>query len=138
MAKQKKGKQVSAPPPTSKRAYQAILVVAVIVAMVSIYFFGGRDSASVSAPSAPAPVAPVTTSTNPALRNRLILPAIPQRPRPITLEPTAFSEPETRAAYQAAKDSPEALETVACYCGCYSEAGHRNNLDCYKDNHGVT
>ena len=141
MAKQKKGKQGSAPPPTSKRVYQGILAVAVIGAMVSIYFFSGRDAAPVSGPAPgapPAALAPVTTSTNPALRNRLILPAILQRPRPITLEPTAFSDPEVRASYQAAKDSPEALETVACYCGCYSEAGHRNNLDCYKDNHGVT
>ena len=139
MAKQKKGKQVSAPPPTSKRVYQGILAVAVIGAMVSIYFFAGRDnSSSVSSPALPAPSATTTTSTNPALRNRLILPAIPQRPRPITLEPTAFADPEIRASYQAAKDSPEALETVACYCGCYSEAAHRNNLDCYKDNHGVT
>lgn len=138
MAKQKKGKQVSAPP-TSKRVYQGILGVAVIGAMVSIYFFAGRDnSSSVSSPALPAPSVTATTSTNPALRNRLILPAIPQRPRPITLEPTAFSDPEIRASYQAAKDSPEALETVACYCGCYSEAAHRNNLDCYKDNHGVT
>jgi hypothetical protein len=118
--------------------YQGILAVAVIGAMVSIYFFAGRDTSTVSSPAPPAPVAAATTSTNPALRNRLILPAIPQRPRPITLEPTAFSDPETRASYQAAKDSPEALETVACYCGCYSEAAHRNNLDCYKDNHGVT
>ena len=139
MAKQKKGKQVSAPPPTSKRVYQGILAVAVIGAMVSIYFFAGRDnSSSVSSPALPAPYPAATTSTNPALRNRLILPAIPQRPRPITLEPTAFADPEIRASYQAAKDSPEALETVACYCGCYSEAAHRNNLDCYKDNHGVT
>ena len=138
MAKQKKGKQGSAPPPASKRVYQGILAVAVIGAMVSIYFFGGRDTASVSSPASPAPGAAGMVSTNPALRNRLILPAIPQRPRPITLEPTAFADPEIRQAYQAAKDSPEALETVACYCGCYSEASHRNNLDCYKDNHGVT
>ena len=110
MAKQKKGKQVSAPPPTSKRVYQGILAVAVIGAMVSIYFFAGRDnSSSVSSPALPAPSPAATTSTNPALRNRLILPAIPQRPRPITLEPTAFADPEIRASYQAAKDSPEAL-----------------------------
>jgi hypothetical protein len=140
MAKQKKGKHVSTPP-ASKRLYQGLLAVAVIGAMVAVYFFAGRDTASVSSPATTAasdPLAAAATSTNPALRNRLILPAIPQRPRPITLEPTAFSDPETRAAYQAAKDSPEALETVACYCGCYSEAAHRNNLDCYKDNHGVT
>ena len=84
------------------------------------------------------PAPPGMTSTNPALRNRLILPAVLQRPRPITLPPEQFTEPEVHQAYQAAKEAPEALETVACYCGCYSDARHRNNLDCYKDNHGVT
>lgn len=118
--------------------YQTILVVAVVAAMISIYFFGGRSTSSVGSEGLP-PSSPTGTPTaNPALRNRLILPAIPQRPRPITLEPAAFTDPETRQAYQAAKEAPEVLETVACYCGCYSEAAHRNNLDCYKDNHGVT
>ena len=138
MAKQKKGKQAAPPPRTSKRVYQTILVVAVVGAMISIYFFGGRSTSSVGSEGLPPSAPSGVTSTNPALRNRLILPAIPQRPRPITLDPASFPDPEVRASYQAAKDSPEALETVACYCGCYSEAAHRNNLDCYKDNHGVT
>ena len=138
MAKQKKGKQAAPPPRTSKGLYRAILAVAVVGAMISIYFFGGRSTSSVRSEGLPPSDPSGVTTTNPALRNRLILPAIPQRPRPITLEPTAFTDPEIRASYQAAKDSPEALETVACYCGCYSEAAHRNNLDCYKDNHGVT
>ena len=138
MAKQKKGKQAAPPPRTSKRVYQTILVVAVVGAMISIYFFGGRSTSSVRSEGLPPSDPSGVTTTNPALRNRLILPAIPQRPRPITLEPASFPDPEVRASYQAAKDSPEALETVACYCGCYSEAAHRNNLDCYKDNHGVT
>ena len=138
MAKQKKGKQAAPPPRTSKGLYQAILAVAVVGAMISIYFFGGRSTSSVRSEGLPPSDPSGVTTTNPALRNRLILPAIPQRPRPITLEPTAFADAEIRQAYQAAKDAPEALETVACYCGCYSEAAHRNNLDCYKDNHGVT
>jgi len=138
MAKQKKGKQAAPPPRTSKGLYRAILAVAVVGAMISIYFFGGRSTSSVRSEGLPPSDPSGVTTTNPALRNRLILPAIPQRPRPITLEPTAFADAEIRASYQAAKDSPEALETVACYCGCYSEAAHRNNLDCYKDNHGVT
>ena len=75
----------------------------------------------------------------PGMENRMILPAKPQNPRPVTLNPAAFADnAEVQASYQAAKDSPEALENVACYCGCYGNSGHRNNLDCYKDSHGVT
>jgi len=138
MGKQKKGKHAAAPPRKSKRVYQGILAVAAVGMMVSIYFFGGRGPSSGGSEGlTPLPPA-APTAANPALRNRIILPAIPQRPRPITLEPASFPDPEIRQAYQAAKDAPEVLETVACYCGCYSDSAHRNNLDCYKDNHGVT
>ena len=145
MAKHTKGKTPPPPPRTPKRLYQSILALAVIGSMVAVYFYAGRDSSSgmdaegMAQSSSTGPTGPTGMSaSNPALRNRLILPAYPQRPRPITIPPEQFAEPEIRQAYQAAKDVPEALETVACYCGCYSEASHRNNLDCYKDNHGVT
>jgi hypothetical protein len=74
----------------------------------------------------------------PGLENRMILPAKPQPRRPVTLNPAAFDDPEVKTAYQAAKDVPEVLEYMPCYCGCFGNAGHRNNLDCFKDNHGVT
>lgn len=139
MAKPAKAKAVPPPPRrTPKRLYQALLALAVIGSVVAIYFYGMRDSSSVSEAGLAQPSPAGATTTNPALRNRLILPALPQRPRPITLPPEQFTEPEVHQAYLAAKETPEALESVACYCGCYSEARHRNNLDCYKDNHGVT
>ena len=75
---------------------------------------------------------------NPALKNRLVLPASPRNSRPFTLSPQSFSEPEVRQGYQVAKDIPEVLEHMSCYCGCYSSSGHRNNLDCFADNHGAT
>lgn len=137
MGKPKKGKLAPPPPRASKGVYPTLLAVAAVGAMAAIYFFGGRDTSPAGGEETASNPTGMTT-TNPALRNRFILPAIPQQPRPITLDPASFSDPEVRASYQAAKDSPEALETVACYCGCYSEASHRNNLDCYKDNHGVT
>jgi len=74
----------------------------------------------------------------PGLEDRMVLPATPENPRPTTLSPAAFaSDPEIRAAYQAAKDVPEVLEHLSCYCGCFGNAGHRSNLDCFKDSHGT-
>ena len=73
-----------------------------------------------------------------SLRNRLVLPATPRNPRPPTLDPGLFPDPQVAAAYQIARAIPEVLESIPCYCSCYQSAGHRNNLDCFVDNHGAT
>ena len=52
------------------------------------------------------------------------------------LSPTLFDDAKTRAAYQVAKDIPEVLEQLPCFCGCMSHFGHKNNLFCFKDQHG--
>jgi hypothetical protein len=52
------------------------------------------------------------------------------------LSPTIFDDAKTRAAYQTAKDIPEVLEQLPCFCGCMSHFGHKNNLFCFKDQHG--
>ena len=52
-----------------------------------------------------------------------------------TLSPSMFTG-RARDAYQVAKDIPEVLKEVQCYCGCSKSAGHRSNLDCFTDEHG--
>jgi hypothetical protein len=52
------------------------------------------------------------------------------------LSPTIFNDEKTRAAYQVAKDIPEVLEQLPCFCGCMTSFGHKNNLFCFKDQHG--
>jgi hypothetical protein len=52
------------------------------------------------------------------------------------LSPTLFGDERTRAAYQVAKDIPEVLEQLPCFCGCMTSFGHKNNLFCFKDQHG--
>ncbi len=51
-----------------------------------------------------------------------------------TLPPEMFTG-STREAYQAAKDVPEVLEQLPCYCGCRHEFNHENNLYCFRDEH---
>ena len=53
------------------------------------------------------------------------------------LSPSLFSDEKTRAAYQTAKDIPEVLEQIPCFCGCLSNFNHKNNLFCFKDQHGA-
>jgi hypothetical protein len=52
------------------------------------------------------------------------------------LSPSLFSDEKARAAYQTAKDIPDVLEQLPCFCGCMKEFGHKNNLFCFKDQHG--
>ncbi len=134
----RKSKGAPARKKSSKPSHQMILWVAAIVAAVAIYFYSGRDTSSSVVQQTQGALAGSSDylAEHPHLRNRLILPAVPHATRPITRPPESFTG-EIRQAYQAARDYPEVLETVSCYCGCYGE-GHRNNLDCYKDNHGIT
>lgn len=64
------------------------------------------------------------------------LPAVPRNPRPATLNPELFIG-KVRNAYRIARQVPELLERMPCYCGCYVNNGHRNNLDCYVDRHAA-
>ena len=52
------------------------------------------------------------------------------------LSPALFTDAKARAAYQTAKDIPEVLEQLPCFCGCMMNMGHKNNLFCFKDQHG--
>jgi hypothetical protein len=53
------------------------------------------------------------------------------------LSPTIFNDEKTRAAYQVAKDIPEVLSELPCFCGCMTGFGHKSNLFCFKDQHGA-
>lgn len=52
------------------------------------------------------------------------------------LSPALFTDAKARAAYQTAKDIPEVLEQLPCFCGCMMNMGHKNNLFCFMDQHG--
>ena len=58
------------------------------------------------------------------------------KPSVTTLDPAIFTG-KARSAYQAAKEVPEVLAQLPCFCGCMTGFGHKNNLDCFHDEHGV-
>ena len=58
------------------------------------------------------------------------------KPNVTTLDPAKFTG-KIRASYEAAKEVPEVLAQLPCYCGCMTGHGHKNNLDCFHDEHGV-
>lgn len=65
------------------------------------------------------------------------LPALPHARRPETLDPALFTG-KVAEGYRIARERPQLLERLACYCGCYLTDGHQNNLDCFRDRHGET
>ncbi len=52
-----------------------------------------------------------------------------------TLDPQGF-QGNVRQAYEIAERDPALLAQLHCYCGCDKQLGHKNLLDCYRDDHG--
>ena len=54
-----------------------------------------------------------------------------------TLDPARFSG-KAADAYRVAREIPDVLDQLTCYCACRSEYGHVSLLSCYTDGHGST
>jgi len=54
-----------------------------------------------------------------------------------TLPPESF-QGKTRRAYEVAREIPEVLDGLYCYCRCRENFGHKNLLSCYVDTHAST
>jgi len=54
---------------------------------------------------------------------------------PKTLNPNLFKG-KARQAYQMAREIPEVLAKMPCFCECEA-FGHENLLDCFVDRHGA-
>lgn len=59
----------------------------------------------------------------------------PKTGLPKTFDPNLFKG-KAKAAYQVAREIPEILVQVPCFCECEAY-GHENLLDCFIDNHGA-
>ena len=139
MSKHKKAQTSPRSRRKNAKVWYGAVAGVVLAGIVFTYFGVSQESSSGSGqPSNEPAQASSYASSDSTLRNRLVLPAGPKTPRPVTLSPRNFSNPEVSRSYQVAKDIPEVLEHMACYCGCYGSSGHRNNLDCFTDNHGET
>jgi hypothetical protein len=54
----------------------------------------------------------------------------------LTQDPNLY-QGDTKQAYVVARDHPELLAQLDCYCGCEQHEGHKNLLDCFRTNHGA-
>jgi Protein of unknown function with PCYCGC motif len=55
----------------------------------------------------------------------------------LTQDPARYHG-ETRDAYLVAREHPDLLAQLDCYCGCEQNEGHKNLLDCFRTSHGAT
>ena len=53
-----------------------------------------------------------------------------------TMDPARFTDAKTKDSYAAAKEIPDVLKELPCFCGCMVAHGHKNNLFCFMDEHG--
>jgi hypothetical protein len=58
------------------------------------------------------------------------------RPLKATLDPELFLG-KTRQAYQVAREIPETLAQLPCYCYCDQGFGHKSLHTCYEDDHSA-
>lgn len=58
-------------------------------------------------------------------------------PKPLlpTLSPDNFSNEEVKQAYRVAKEIPETLAQLPCYCFCDRSFGHESLHSCYESDH---
>ena len=54
-----------------------------------------------------------------------------------TLEPARFVG-KARVAHQVAREIPDTLDGLYCYCECDKHMGHKSLLSCYTDGHAAT
>jgi hypothetical protein len=55
----------------------------------------------------------------------------------LTQDPQLY-QGDARRAYIVARDHPDLLAQLDCYCGCEEHEGHKNLLDCFRTNHGAS
>jgi|SRR5438093_4141201 len=54
-----------------------------------------------------------------------------------TLDPARFTG-NAALAHRAAREIPDVLDQLRCYCGCDRDARHVSLLSCYVDGHAAT
>ena len=112
--------------PRGRRILIAVTVIgATVVAGVLTFRAASRD-VSPTEPRLAAPTATVAAAAPVARRET----------RP-TLDPAGFTG-KAALAYQVAREIPDILDQLQCYCACRSQYGHVSLLSCYVDGHGST
>ncbi|MBI4590225.1 MAG: hypothetical protein HY725_15435 [Candidatus Rokubacteria bacterium] len=80
---------------------------------------------------------PEVVTGQPALSSGTVVPAAARRETRPTLDPALFIG-KARLAHQIAREIPDTLDRLYCYCECDKHMGHKSLLSCYTDGHAAT
>ena len=80
---------------------------------------------------------PRKLAAGPALSARAAVPAPARRETRATLDPARFVG-KAALTHQIAREIPDVLDQLYCYCECDKHAGHKSLLSCYTDGHAAT
>jgi hypothetical protein len=115
-----------------------VLVAALVVGAAGVIFMRRQDPSSKQVTSASSTALPSPSHSDVAHNHGMRVPAY-QSPSQInqlapTLPPGQFVG-KARAAYQVAKEIPQTLAQLPCYCECDQSFGHKSLQSCYVDDH---
>lgn len=113
-------RRVSRPKKHRKLVLTSLLGLVALLVVGSIYYFV-RQPSKVSDPD----LVRVTNAPSGLLEKRP------------TLSPALFTG-KVRRSYQIAREIPEALDQLYCYCRCKENLNHLSLLTCYTNNHAAT
>jgi hypothetical protein len=116
-----------------------LLVVSVLVLGAGgLIFMRARENSSRQIGSASAVSPPAVSHSDAAHSHSQRVPsyqsAAEARHLPPTLPPGQFVG-KARAAYEAAKEIPQTLAQLPCYCECDQSIGHKSLQTCFVDDH---
>lgn len=109
-----------------------IFVVVLVVAIAAGMYTSNRSSttANLAPKNRPQPNYAPQTPPVPAHFND----AASAQPLKATLDPARFTG-RTKRAYEVAREIPETLAQIPCYCYCDRGFGHKSLHSCYEDEH---
>jgi len=73
----------------------------------------------------------------PAWSSNPVTQTVERRETRPTLDPALFVG-KARLAHQVAREIPDTLDQLYCYCECDKHMGHKSLLSCYTDGHAAT
>ena len=109
-----------------------VLGVGVVIAMLTTSDRQAARSNRERTPGVTNPAGTQPTPRIPAHYND----ATSARPFKPTLDPELFYG-KTRQAYQVAREIPDTLAQLPCYCYCDQGFGHKSLHSCYEDDHSA-
>jgi hypothetical protein len=80
---------------------------------------------------------PPEVTGGPAWSTASVVPAAARRETRPTLDPALFVG-KAALAHRVAREIPDTLDQLYCYCACDKHMGHRSLLSCYTDGHAAT